>query len=133
MTDAATIAHACLEAADADTMAFPAIVGALIDAGFDSYGIDFRRGDASYYRPDGAVIILPLPHGVEMKRVAPFDVAALRAAIHDAQTSAPGYSYRGFCQRAAAAGVASYLVSFTGRRALYIATTGETHEERFPD
>ncbi len=44
----------------------------------------------------------------------------------------PGYTYRGFCEKAAAAGCAGYLVSFSGRRALYFGRDGATHVEPFP-
>jgi hypothetical protein len=37
------IARTCLEAAEGNTMAFPQIVGTLMEAGFESYAIDFRR------------------------------------------------------------------------------------------
>ena len=50
-----------------------------------------------------------------------------------AQSQAPGYSHRGFCEKAAAAGCAGYLVSFSGRRALYMGRTAETRVEKFPD
>jgi len=66
--------------------------------------------------------------------VAPaLDAARLEAAIRDAQALVPGYTYRGFCETAAAAGCAGYLVSFSGRRALYVGRTAETHVEHFPD
>ncbi len=31
-----------------NTMAFPQIIGILIDAGFESYAVDFRRETATY-------------------------------------------------------------------------------------
>jgi len=66
--------------------------------------------------------------------VAPeLDRDALQSAIREAQEQVPGYSYRSFCEKAAAAGCASYIVSFSGRRAVYIGRTGATHVEPFPD
>ena len=55
------------------------------------------------------------------------------AAIREAQQLIPGYTYKGFCSKVAAAGCAGYIVSFSGRRALYLGRTGETHVEYFPD
>ena len=49
-----------------------------------------------------------------------------------AQTLAPGYTYKGFCAKARAAGCAGYIVSFTGRRAVYFGRTAEIHVEHFP-
>jgi hypothetical protein len=57
---------------------------------------------------------------------------ALKAAILEAQTKAPGYTYRGFCEKAKGAGCAGYLVSLGGRRVLYFARSGETHTELMP-
>ena len=48
-----TIARACLEGAEGNTMNFPQIVGALMEAGFEGYAIDYRRATATYYLPEG--------------------------------------------------------------------------------
>lgn len=126
------IARTCLDGAQANTMSFPRIVETLIEAGFESYEIDFRRASATYYLPDGTYVDLPA-HRVDAPVAPTFDTASIEAAIRDAQHQVPGYTYRGFCEKAAAAGCAGYIVSFSGRRALYIGRTGETHVEPFPD
>ncbi|MEQ8934722.1 MAG: hypothetical protein RIE56_02890, partial [Amphiplicatus sp.] len=59
--------------------------------------------------------------------------ARMQAAIREAQQQAPGYTYKGFCKKAADAGCAGYVVSFSGRRALYFGRTAETHVEHFPN
>jgi uncharacterized protein YbcV (DUF1398 family) len=125
-------ARACLDAADGDMMTFPQIVGKLMEAGFESYAIDFRRATATYYLPDGQSIELRA-HRVDAPVAASFDTALMQAAIREAQQQGPGYTYRGFCEKAAAAGCAAYMVSFSGRQALYVGRTAETHIERFPD
>ncbi|MDO9337096.1 MAG: DUF1398 domain-containing protein [Caulobacter sp.] len=124
-------AQRCLSAAAHNTLSFPQIVGALIEAGFESYAIDFRRAVAVYYRPDGDSLELPspLPHG---SVGGVLDVEAVQAAIRQAQRGGPDYSYAGFCDKVTAAGCAGYLVSFPGRRAVYFGRTGETHVEAFP-
>jgi len=125
------IAKAALEGAANNTMTFPQIVGMLIEAGFESYLIDFRRGKATYYLPDGDCVELPM-HRVETPVGAAFDAAPIREAIGEAQRLVPGYTYKGFCRKVAAAGCAGYIVSFSGRRALYFGRTAETHVEHFP-
>ena len=125
------VAKTCLDAADNGTMSFPQIVATLMQAGFESYLIDFRRAAAIYYRPDGDSIALPA-HKIGVAVAETFDAARLQAAIREAQQQVPGYTYRGFCDKAARAGCAAYLVSFLGRRALYFSRTGETHVEHFP-
>ena len=46
-------AEKCLRGAEDHTMTFPQIVGTLMQEGFESYSIDYRRAKAIYYRPDG--------------------------------------------------------------------------------
>ena len=127
-----TLAQTCLEAAETGTMTFPQIVGTLADAGFESYVVDFRRASATYYLPEGESLELPA-HKVATPVAEAFDGAAMQAAIREAQQLVPGYTYRGFCEKAASAGCAGYVVSFSGRRALYIGRTAEIHVEHFPD
>jgi uncharacterized protein YbcV (DUF1398 family) len=124
-------ARQCLGGAEGNTMAFPEIVGTLIAAGFESYTIDFRRATATYYLADGDSIALPT-HRIRSPIAAGLDAAAMTAAIREAQNEVPGYTYDGFCEKAALAGCAGYVVSFTGRRALYIGRTAEVHVEHFP-
>lgn len=130
--DQKSVARACLEGAESNSMTFPQIVGALMQAGFESYAIDFRRAIATYYLPDGQSLELQ-SHRVISPVAAAFDESKIQSAIREAQQLVPGYTYRGFCEKAAAAGCASYVVSFPGRRALYIGRTADTHVERFPD
>ncbi len=125
------VALAAMHAAERGTQSFPDIVAALTAAGFESYAIDLRRETATYYLADDDSVQFET-HTTPQPVAAAFDAAALQAAIRAAQTLAPGYTYKGFCAQAKAAGCAGYLVSFTGRRALYVGRTGETHVEHFP-
>jgi uncharacterized protein YbcV (DUF1398 family) len=102
-----TIAENCKNGAEDNTMTFPQIVGTLMKAGFESYIVDFRRQSATYYRPDG--------ESVEFKT---HEIAVPVAAALDAE--------------AKSAGCAGYMVSISGKRALYFGRTGETHVEYFP-
>jgi len=125
-------ARTCLEAAEANTMTFPQIVGTLVEAGFEAYAIDFRRAAATYYLPDGESVELPA-HRVDASIAPSLDTERMQAAIRDAQQQVSGYTYRGFCEKAVLAGCAGYIVSFSGRRALYVGRTAETHTEHFPN
>lgn len=128
--DQRATALACLKGAETDTIAFPQIVGRLMAAGFERYVVDLARQTAIYYLPDGNSVVLDT-HKMDPIAVA-FDADAVQAAIREAQNLAPGYSYGGFCRKIAAAGCASYLVSFPGRRAVYTGRSGEAHIEHFP-
>lgn len=127
----ATIAQRCLEGAETNRMTFPQIVATLMGAGFESYSVDFRRARTIYYLADGDSIELP-SHDTDGAVCSDFDAAALQTAIGEAQRLVPGYTYRGFCAKAKAAGCAGYMVSFSGRRALYFGRTADTHIELFP-
>lgn len=124
-------ALACLNAAETGSLDFPEIVGQLIAAGFESYSVDYRRARSIYYLPDGDNLELPT-HPPVTRVAAAFNTAEIQAAIHEAQTKAPGYTYAGFSRKVMAAGCAGYIVSFAGRRAVYFGRTGETHVEHFP-
>jgi uncharacterized protein YbcV (DUF1398 family) len=124
-------AEKCLRGAEDHTMTFPQIVGTLLQAGFESYSIDYRRAKAIYYRPDGDSVELAT-HRLDVPVAEAFDAAAIQAAIREAQQLVPGYTYEGFCRKVMDAGCAGYIVSFSGRRAVYFGRTAETHVEHFP-
>ena len=125
------IAQVCLRGAESNTMTFPEIVETLTRAGFEGYSIDFRRASGTYYLIDGDSVMLPT-HRSEVPIAAALNIAAVQAAIGEAQRLVPGYTYAGFCEKVMAAGCAGYMVSFTGRRAVYFGRTAETHVEHFP-
>lgn len=126
-----SVARRCLDGAESNTMTFPEIITALTDAGFESYEVDLRRERATYYLEDGDSVEL-VTHKVDGVVSNAFDARALQAAIREAQTLAPGYTYKGFCSKAKQAGCAGYIVLFSGRRALYFGRTAEMHVEHFP-
>jgi uncharacterized protein YbcV (DUF1398 family) len=125
------IAKACLDGAESGGMTFPQIVATLMREGFESYAIDFRRATAIYYSPNGDSVELAT-HRDEVPVASAFDAQALQGAIREAQQLTAGYTYKGFCQKAAKAGCAGYIVSFAGRRVLYYGRTAEIHVEHFP-
>lgn len=125
------IAKECLEGAETDRMTFPQSVAKLAEAGFDGYLVDLRRAARTYYLSNNEALDLPT-HRTEVEVPAVFDTGKIRSAIREAQTLAPGYAYRNFCAKVAAAGCAGYMVSFPGRRVLYFGRTGEIHVEHFP-
>lgn len=125
------IARKTAEGAATGALDFGQIVGLLMKAGFDGYLVDFRASTKTFYMPDGRscqVGFDPVGEPVAER----FQANLVREAIREAQTKAPGYTYRGFCAKSAAAGCAGYLVSFPGKRVLYFGRTGETHVEHFP-
>jgi len=124
------VARATLKGSETGAMSFPQGVKMLIEAGFDGYAVDFRRSTRTYYMPGGEAIEL------ETERTEPvaerFDADAIKQALREAQAQVPGYTYKGFCAKAARAGCAGYVVSLQGKRVLYYGRTAETHSEYFP-
>ncbi|WP_293853755.1 DUF1398 domain-containing protein [uncultured Alsobacter sp.] len=129
--DKIAIATTCLRSANDGSMSFPAIVGTLIEAGFEGYAVDYRADLQTFYRPDGDSVTLDLPHH-EGPVDASFDAGQMAALVRWAQANGPDYSYAAFSEKAKAAGCAGYLVSFPGRRVVYYGRTAEMHVEHFP-
>lgn len=125
------IADRCMAAAYEGTQDFPRIVRTLIEAGFESYEVDYRRCTATYFLPSGESVQLAIPKEAGAV-AAEFKASLVAQAVHEAQTQAPGYTYAGFCKQVKEAGCAGYMVSFLGKRVVYFGRTGETHVELFP-
>lgn len=104
----------------------------LADAGFDGHLIDFRRDVGVYYHQSGGSMEVST-HESRVAIAPTLDIEAMKKAIADAQALVPGYTYAGFCDRVRAAGCAGYMVSISGRRAVYFGRTAELHIEQFPD
>jgi len=127
----AAIAKSCLDAAYDKTMAFPEIVGTLIESGFDGYTVDYRRNTTTYFLPNGDSVVFDNP--ASECSVAPhFDHVGVASQIQWAQASPPEYSYQDFCRNVKTFGCAGYIVSFLGRRVLYFGRTADIHVEHFP-
>ncbi len=125
------IAMRCHDAAYNKTMAFPEIVGTLMNAGYEGYVVDYRRNTTTYFRADGESVMLENPPS-EGSVAAAFDQPGLAAQIKWAQANPPEYSYAEFCKNVKALGCAGYFVSFLGKRVLYVGRTADTHVEYFP-
>jgi uncharacterized protein YbcV (DUF1398 family) len=111
-------------------MPFPEIIGRLMQEGVDHYQVDFLLRQFRFYGVAGGVVLAPLV----MEDLPPvdvrFDVAALKAAIHDSQVN--GQKFCDFCRRAMLAGVQSYGVFLSGQRVMYAGRQGDHHVEWFP-
>lgn len=130
--DAAT-QHAITEAAGASRegrIDFAAVVRVLVEAGVESYDVDYRAGRTTYYTHDDDSITLDLG-SPEVPIAQAFDAAALQAAIRGAQRGI--VKYPEFRRLSQAAGCVSYTVWLGGCHVAYHGRNGETHVERFPD
>ncbi|MBL8645570.1 MAG: DUF1398 family protein [Rhodospirillaceae bacterium] len=118
----------CTQGSDAEAMTFPEVVGRLMAAGVERYRADLVRSEKVYYMPDGSSVVVPA-HSAPLP-AQPFSAAGVDAAVRAVQ--AGHIKYREFSALIAAAGCVDYLVSLTGRCAIYFGRSGESHTEPFP-
>jgi uncharacterized protein YbcV (DUF1398 family) len=121
--------HAVLSESQAGRLRFPEVVGRLVNAGVESYFVDFARGEKTIYTTNGEsrteAMVLP------MKPIAQnFSSEGIVAAIRGAQ--ADTIRYPEFVERSAAAGVIAYWAFLTGKKVVYFGRKGEVHTEEFP-
>jgi uncharacterized protein YbcV (DUF1398 family) len=121
----------CSKASEENRMSFPEVVMALTQADVESYFADFRRATKTYYLPTGEAIEVPAEK-LGAQPAEQFYAPGVEAAIREAQSNGPDYTYKGFCEKALAAGCVGYIVSLAGRRAVYFGRTAEMHVELFP-
>lgn len=115
---------------DAGRIHFGEVIARLVQAGVESYHVDYRAGRATFHLPDGQT--LDQSFSASGGAVAgDFDAAAVRAAIAGAQQGRVMYpAFKALTQQA---GCAGYTVYIAGRHVVYHGRRGETHLERFPD
>ncbi|MBI3229614.1 MAG: DUF1398 family protein [Burkholderiales bacterium] len=111
-------------------MHFGEVVTALSAAGVESYQVDFRAANNTYYFADDTALALP-QKALETAIAEQFDASALVDAIRAAQRGE--VMYPEFKRLSLAAGCVGYMVWITGRHVSYLGRRGETHVERFPD
>lgn len=109
---------------------FGQVIGTLVQAGVESYHVDYRACRSTYYLPDGETHTMVM-HKPEVEIGQGFNAAAIVAAIRAAQ--AGEVMYPEFKRRSQVAGCVSYTVWITGRHVTYYGREGETHIEKFPD
>ena len=110
-------------------MTFPQVVQGLLEAGVESYLVDFATKQNTHYLADGTTHTVPMilnPGPI----AAEFDSTGLVAAIRGAQ--ADTVRYPEFVVRSTAAGVIGYWAFLTGKRVIYFGRKGEQHIEEFP-
>lgn len=112
-------------------LAFPATVAALASLGVTRYRIDYPTHTVTAYFTGTTTDTYTSPWKHEITSDTNWDLAALRAAIHGAQTGTIG-GFRGFCDAAMAAGVADYTCYIAGQRVVYAGALGDAHTEWFP-
>jgi uncharacterized protein YbcV (DUF1398 family) len=110
-------------------LTFPQCVQGLLEAGVESYLVDFATKQKIHYLTDGTTFTVSMI--LEPGPIAPeFNGADLVAAIRGAQ--ADTVRYPEFVRRSTAAGVIGYWAFLSGKKVIYFGRKGEQHIEEFP-
>ena len=128
-TDWQAVLHECTDGSDQERLSFPQVVGKLMAAGVERYRADLLRHEKTYYMPDGRSHVVSNA-AIAGEAAMDFSAAGVDSAVRDIQ--AGRIAYREFCRRVMAAGCVDYIVSISGRRAVYFGRSGESHVEMFP-
>lgn len=123
------VIHELAIATQQGKMTFPQVVKGLLEAGVESYLVDFAARQKTHYLADGTTYTVPMilnPGPI----AAEFNGGELVAAIRGAQ--ADTVRYPEFVKRSTAAGVIGYWAFLTGKRVIYLGRKGEQHIEEFP-
>jgi uncharacterized protein YbcV (DUF1398 family) len=108
---------------------FPQVVKGLLEAGVESYLVNFATMQKVHYLTDGTTRTVPMI--LEAGPIAAeFNGAGLVAAIRGSQADAMRYPE--FVKRSTAAGVIGYWAFLTGKKVIYFGRKGEQHIEEFP-
>ena len=125
-----SIIRSTFDASNQGTIHFGQVIELLVEAGVESYHVDYRSGRTTYYQPDGSIADFGFErpqHGI----ADAFDGDALRTAIRGAQQGR--VMYPEFKQLSQRAGCVVYTVWIAGRHVVYLGRRGEAHIERFID
>ncbi len=123
------VIHELAIATQQGKMTFPQVVKGLLEAGVESYLVDFASKQKTHYLADGTMHTVPMildPGSI----AEDFNSVDLVAAIRGAQ--ADTVRYPEFVKRSTAAGVIGYWAFLTGKRVIYFGRKGEQHIEEFP-
>jgi len=125
-----SIIRETLEASNEGRIHFGQVIGNLVEAGVESYSVDYRCGRVTYYLPGGETLTLEL--GVAKSNIADeFSAQGIKVAILGAQQGE--IMYPEFKRISQEAGCIGYTVWITGKHVTYYGRKGETHVEYFPN
>lgn len=122
--------RAAFDGSNQGRLHFGQVIGMLVEAGVESYQVDYRSQRASYYLLDDDILELPI-ETPDVALAREFDAQVVVEAIRGAQRG--DVMYPEFKRLSMAAGCVGYVVWIAGRHVSYFGRKGETHVERFPD
>ena len=124
-----TVINSTFEMSNTGEIHFGEVVQQLISIGIESYSVDYRRGETTYYLPNGNSLRLKFDAHPE-KISKNFDAAKIKSAILQAQSGTvmyPEFKYLTY-----EAGCIGYIVWINGKKVQYFGCNGDIHTELFP-
>ena len=108
---------------------FGDVIQQLIAIGIESYFVDYRCGETTYYFPNGKYIRHSFK--AEITEITlHFDLQKIKQAIAGAQSGQVMYPQ--FKELTYLAGCIGYFVWIKGKHVQYLGRLGEAHTEKFP-
>lgn len=108
---------------------FGEVIGRLIEAGVQSYYVDYRAHQSTYYLTNDEALTLKM-EACEESCAEAFSTTGIQLAIKGAQQGK--IMYPEFKRLSKEAGCVGYMVWISGRHVTYYGRKGETHVEHFP-
>ena len=111
----------CAKRSHDGSIDFGSVVMKLVSVGVESYHADYRRGETTYYLPNGESHVTVAEN---------FVASEIEAAVRGAQAGT--VQYPEFKTRTMAAGCIGYCVWIAGGNVQYFGRRGQVHTEHFP-
>jgi uncharacterized protein YbcV (DUF1398 family) len=124
------VIHETFQASQAGTIHFGQVIGALAEIGVESYFVDYRTRQVTYYFPSDETFSLVYDSSNDTIGES-FSQVNVKSAILEAQRGE--VMYPEFKKLSQAAGCVAYFVWIKGRHVSYFGRKGETHIEHFPN
>lgn len=124
------VIEGCTRQTNSGLLNFPEMLGKLIEVGVESYFVDYRNSEISYYLSTNQVLQVDI-------KVADVDIPetinkdAIVSAIRGAQNNLVRYPE--FIELTMKAGCVGYIVWISGKYVSYYGRKGEVHNEYFPN
>jgi uncharacterized protein YbcV (DUF1398 family) len=128
--DIESVIRETLDSSNKGRIHFGQVIGNLVEAGVESYSVDYRCGRISYYMPSGETLTLEL-EAPKVDIAAEFSASGIKTAILRAQRGE--VMYPEFKRISQEAGCIGYTVWIAGKHVTYYGRKGETHVEHFPN
>lgn len=124
------VIEGCTRQTNSGLLNFPEMLGKLIEVGVESYFVDYRNSEISYYLSTNQVLQVDIKVA-DVDIPETFNKDAIVSAIRGAQNNLVRYPE--FIELTMKAGCVGYIVWIAGKHVSYYGRKGEVHNEYFPN